>query len=47
MNIAEDWLAISLGTSDTIMMGLKESPKLAEGHVLIHPTDNGFMGLLW
>lgn len=46
MAIGEDWLAISLGTSDTIMMGLKAPPHLDEGHVLIHPTDEGFMGLL-
>lgn len=34
MNIGKDWLAVSLGTSDTIMMGLKNPPKLTEGHVL-------------
>lgn len=47
MMISEDWLAISLGTSDTIMMGLRETPKLEEGHVLVHPTDEWFLGLLW
>lgn len=47
MLIAKNWLALSLGTSDTIMMGLDEPPCLQEGHVLVHPTDNGFMGLLW
>lgn len=48
MLIGENWLAMSLGTSDTIMMGLKEPTKMAEGHVLVHPTDdNSFMGLLW
>lgn len=47
MLIAKNWLAISLGTSDTIMMGLDEPTKLQEGHVLVHPTDEGFMGLLW
>lgn len=46
MVIGEDWLAISLGTSDTIMMGLKQPPHLDEGHVLVHPTADGFMGLL-
>ena len=46
MTIGEDWLALSLGTSDTIMMKLLEPPKLEEGHVLVHPTDDGFMGLL-
>lgn len=48
MFISNDWLAVSLGTSDTIMMGIQEPKKIQEGHVLIHPTDeNAFMGLLW
>lgn len=47
MLVAKDWLAISLGTSDTIMMGIQEPTKLEEGHVFVHPTDAGFMGLLW
>lgn len=47
MLVAPNWLALSLGTSDTIMMGLEEPPKLEEGHVLVHPTDRGYMGLLW
>jgi xylulokinase len=47
MLIGDDWLAISLGTSDTIMMGLKEPPQIQQGHVLVHPTaEDGFMGLL-
>lgn len=47
MLIGENWLAMSLGTSDTIMMGLQEPTKMPEGHVLVHPTDGHFMGLLW
>lgn len=47
MLIAQNWLAMSLGTSDTIMMTLEEPPKLEEGHVFIHPTETGFMGMLW
>lgn len=47
MLIAKNWLAMSLGTSDTIMMGLEEPPQLEEGHVFIHPTEKGFMGMLW
>nr|XP_029711699.1 xylulose kinase-like [Aedes albopictus] len=46
MVTGEDWLALSLGTSDTIMMRLSEPPNLLEGHVLVHPTDEGYMGLL-
>lgn len=47
MTVGKDWLALSLGTSDTIMMGLDEPPQIQEGHVLIHPTEDCFMGLLW
>lgn len=48
MLVAKDWLAMSLGTSDTIMMGLETPARMAdEGHVLAHPTDPGcYMGLL-
>ncbi|XP_055599844.1 xylulose kinase [Uranotaenia lowii] len=46
MVIGDDWLAISLGTSDTIMMKIKEPSNLQDGHVLLHPTDFGYMGLL-
>lgn len=47
MLVAKDWLAISLGTSDTIMMGLAEPTQEEEGHVLAHPTDGEFLGMLW
>lgn len=47
LNIDEDCLAFSLGTSDTIMMTLDFHSQLQHGHVLIHPTRNDrFMGLL-
>lgn len=47
LNLNEDCLAFSLGTSDTIMMSLDHHPSLADGHVLIHPTRRSrFMGLL-
>lgn len=47
LNLNDDCLAFSLGTSDTIMMSLDHHPMLADGHVLIHPTKNHrFMGLL-
>lgn len=47
LNIGDDSLAFSLGTSDTIMMSLDHHPLLSDGHVLIHPTkDERFMGLL-
>lgn len=47
MLITDDWLAVSLGTSDTIMMTLEEPPMLQDGHVLVHPTmPEKYMGLL-
>ncbi|CAO1420038.1 unnamed protein product [Diamesa serratosioi] len=46
MNLGDNWLAFSLGTSDTIMMCLEQHPQLLQGHVLLHPTQDCFMGLL-
>lgn len=46
MLIAQNWLAMSLGTSDTIMMTLQEPVTREEGHIFIHPTEPGFMGML-
>ncbi|XP_053970048.1 xylulose kinase isoform X1 [Anastrepha ludens] len=47
MVVEQDCLVMSLGTSDTLMMNLKEQPHLEEGHVLCHPTEiDQFMGLL-
>lgn len=47
MMVVDDWLSISLGTSDTVMMSLDDAPKLQDGHVLVHPTNpDKFMGLL-
>lgn len=45
--VEDNWLAISLGTSDTLMMTLKKQTKLQEGHIFCHPTQHGaYMGLL-
>lgn len=47
LNIHDDWIAFSLGTSDTIMLCLDHHPAFNDGHVLVHPTKrDGFMGLL-
>ncbi|XP_068152020.1 xylulose kinase [Drosophila tropicalis] len=47
MLVDKNWLSISLGTSDTLMMSLEDPPNLEEGHVLCHPTEiNEYMGLL-
>ncbi|XP_052835067.1 xylulose kinase [Drosophila gunungcola] len=39
MLVNSKWLTISLGTSDTLMMSLKEPLNWEEGHVLCHPTE--------
>uniref|UniRef100_A0A2M3ZHE4 Xylulose kinase n=1 Tax=Anopheles braziliensis TaxID=58242 RepID=A0A2M3ZHE4_9DIPT len=46
INVGQDWLVLSLGTSDTVMMKLNSPSNFSEGHVLVHPTDEGYMGLL-
>lgn len=47
MLVGSNWLTISLGTSDTLMVSMKEQLHWEEGHVLCHPTDTeAFMGLL-
>lgn len=47
MRISEDWLAISLGTSDTLFLWLNEPKIVLDGHVLINPVDSKqYMALL-
>lgn len=47
LNLDDNCLAFSLGTSDTVMLSLNHHPNFEQGHVLIHPTKkDGFMGLL-
>jgi xylulokinase len=47
LNLDDDSLAFSLGTSDTIILSLDNHAMMEHGHVLIHPTQNEkFMGLL-
>lgn len=41
-------LAVSLGTSDTLFLWLKEPILLPEGHILVNPLDHAaYMALLW
>lgn len=48
MVVKNDWLIISLGTSDTIITTLDNPSLLEEGHVFCHPTEEEkYMGLLW
>lgn len=47
LNLDDDSLAFSLGTSDTIILSLDNHAMMEHGHVLIHPTKHEkFMGLL-
>lgn len=46
MLVHKELLAVSLGTSDTIMMTLTQPSLLQEGHILRHPVEDAFMGLL-
>ncbi|KAI9315003.1 hypothetical protein BX666DRAFT_1965620 [Dichotomocladium elegans] len=49
MNLHEGDCVVSLGTSDTVLVYLKQGAAKAttEAHLMAHPTDpNGFMGML-
>nr|CAI5863420.1 unnamed protein product [Callosobruchus analis] len=48
MRLNEGWIAVSLGTSDTAFLWLKEPKMVLDGHVLCNPLDeNAYMALLW
>lgn len=48
MGLDENWLAISLGTSDTLFLWLKEPKIVLDGHVLCNPVNaEDYMALLW
>lgn len=48
MNLSEDWLAVSLGTSDTVLLWLLEPKVILDGHVMCNPIDpNAYMAMLW
>lgn len=48
MKLNEGWVAISLGTSDTLFLWLKESKVVHHGHILCNPVDSeDYMALLW
>ncbi|CAH1970342.1 unnamed protein product [Acanthoscelides obtectus] len=47
MRLNEGWIAVSLGTSDTVFLWLKEPKSVLDGHVLCNPIDeNVYMALL-
>ena len=48
MRLTDDWVAVSLGTSDTLMFWMKEAKVILDGHILCNPIDpDAYMGLLW
>ncbi|GLV44319.1 uncharacterized protein CBL_12385 [Carabus blaptoides fortunei] len=47
MRLNEEWLAISLGTSDTLFLWLKEPHVVLDGHILCNPINSEeYMALL-
>ncbi|XP_050297217.1 xylulose kinase-like isoform X2 [Anthonomus grandis grandis] len=47
MRLDDGWLAVSLGTSDTVFLWLSEPKQVLDGHVLCNPVnEEAFMGLL-
>lgn len=48
MRLQEGWEMVSLGTSDTVVLWLREPKVVLNGHVLCNPVDeNAYMALLW
>lgn len=48
MRLNEGWVAISLGTSDTLFLWLKDTKVVLHGHILGNPVDSdAYMALLW
>ncbi|XP_019879890.2 xylulose kinase [Aethina tumida] len=47
MRLQDGWVAVSLGTSDTVFLWLNEPKVVLDGHVLCNPVDpNAYMALL-
>ncbi|XP_044761174.1 xylulose kinase-like isoform X2 [Coccinella septempunctata] len=47
MGIRNDWLGVSLGTSDTLFLWLTEPKPVLNGHILCNPLDsNAYMAML-
>lgn len=47
MNLHEGDCVVSLGTSDTVLVYLKQAQATTESHLMAHPTDaKGYMGML-
>jgi xylulokinase len=47
MRLNEGWLAVSLGTSDTVFLWLTEPKIVLNGHIFCNPVDpNAYIALL-
>lgn len=48
MRLNDGWLAVSLGTSDTLFLWLNQPKVVLDGHILCNPlNENAYMALLW
>ncbi|KAI8421195.1 hypothetical protein MSG28_008264 [Choristoneura fumiferana] len=46
LRLRSGWVGLSLGTSDTLLLGLQEAGAPPAGHVLVGPTEAPYMALL-
>lgn len=47
LGLTEGWLAVSLGTSDTLMLWLEEPQVVLDGHILCNPLNvDSYMAML-
>nr|XP_026498516.1 xylulose kinase [Vanessa tameamea] len=46
LRLESGWVGLSLGTSDTLLLGLQSPAAPLEGHVLVGPTSAPYMALL-
>ncbi|CAG4946134.1 unnamed protein product [Colias eurytheme] len=46
LRLRSGWVGLSLGTSDTLLLGLQEAKAPPAGHILVGPTEAPYMALL-
>lgn len=46
LRLRSGWVGLSLGTSDTLLLGLPQAGAPPAGHVLVGPTEAPYMALL-
>lgn len=48
MQLDKGWVAVSLGTSDTLFIWLNEPKLIIDGHILCNPANkDAYMAMLW